>query len=321
MRRVGFAGMLDVYPVDPVKDPKYQNTRVRIKHRGGRSTIDGQRLAMTPRAKEDLVPDTVFYRPEKLVSDLATALARAHRLTSEIYRKAELPYPIIWTPGDKAVTFTDGEHPIDHLGGEYVAIKTIGEKDRASYWKMTKQFPVNFGMVPVDLSTDEEQKVVRSQQLGEGNEAPSAVALLTKGLKSPLSLMAAPAVAALVEEWLMDTACPADLIDRKYTRDLSRHIRWNPNPPTFQTANGTVKAPLEVPITIPELGRDAAPIVMDNSPNVLSLGYRIVEEGYAFYWEPWSLTPVLFTPKPPKPMAQISPKRANSTPLASRVAL
>ena len=103
-------------------------------------------------------------------------------------------------------------------------------------------------------------------------------------------------MATLVDEWLMDTACPTDLIDRKCTENIKRHIRVNPNPPTFATANGKTTAHEEVPVTVPELNEDIAPHVMENSPNVLSIGYRVVEQGYKFVWYPYQRVCYLIRP-------------------------
>ncbi len=43
-----------------------------------------------------------------------------------------------------------------------------------------------------------------------------------------------------------------------------------------------------VPQQIGELGEVAEPYVLDSSPDVLSIGRRCVQQGYAIRWEPYS---------------------------------
>ncbi len=39
------------------------------------------------------------------------------------------------------------------------------------------------------------------------------------------------------------------------------------------------------------------PYVLENTPDVISIGKRCVQLGYGFHWEPWSLKPYLVLPK------------------------
>jgi hypothetical protein len=39
------------------------------------------------------------------------------------------------------------------------------------------------------------------------------------------------------------------------------------------------------------------PYILDSIPDVLSIGRRCVEDGYAFHWEPYSLAPTMITPQ------------------------
>ena len=47
---------------------------------------------------------------------------------------------------------------------------------------------------------------------------------------------------------------------------------------------------------IGELGEVAEPYILDNTPDVLSIGRRCVEDGYSFNWKPYSLHPTITTP-------------------------
>ena len=46
---------------------------------------------------------------------------------------------------------------------------------------------------------------------------------------------------------------------------------------------------------VPELDSDINFYVLDNTPPVVSVGKRCMEEGYGFYWKPYS-TPVFIKP-------------------------
>ncbi len=66
-------------------------------------------------------------------------------------------------------------------------------------------------------------------------------------------------------------------------------------PITLSTANDLVNGDMVVRQQIGEFNEVAEPNLLDSTPDVLSIGRRCVEDGYAFYWEPYSLHPTIVT--------------------------
>ena len=50
------------------------------------------------------------------------------------------------------------------------------------------------------------------------------------------------------------------------------------------TANGEIRANRRLELHIDELDEDVTPVVLPNTPSVLSIGRRVVEKGYDFVW-------------------------------------
>jgi hypothetical protein len=118
----------------------------------------------------------------------------------------------------------------------------------------------------------------------------------------------------------------------------------------FDTANGSLPADQTTSMQVEGLPEELNPYVLENTPDVISIGKRCVQLGYGFHWEPWSLKPYLILPKAqgggrinlvsigdvpyladtwnpdglkkssrpacPAPVARRIPKRANSCPAA-----
>ena len=66
-------------------------------------------------------------------------------------------------------------------------------------------------------------------------------------------------------------------------------------PITLSTANDLVNGNLAVRQQIGEFNEVAEPYLLDSTPDVLPIGRRCVEDGYAFHWEPYSLHPTIIT--------------------------
>ena len=95
----------------------------------------------------------------------------------------------------------------------------------------------------------------------------------------------------------MDTGCPFDVTSRSALLapdlDLIERARV---PMTVQTVNGVVDCNDIVPQQIGPIQAVVDAYVTESSPCLLSVGRRVVDEGYAFYWDAWSETPRLLTP-------------------------
>ena len=96
--------------------------------------------------------------------------------------------------------------------------------------------------------------------------------------------------------WMLDSGSGLDLVGRGDV-DLDRlpPIEDLPRPLEVNTANSTVILKESVPVQIGTLGIVVKPVLMEDCPSVLSLGKRIVEEGYSFEWH-HGRKPVLIAP-------------------------
>ncbi len=96
--------------------------------------------------------------------------------------------------------------------------------------------------------------------------------------------------------WLLDTGCKFDLTTRASVPPyLQNSIMKATVPITLSTANDLVNGDMVVRQQIMEFNEVAEPYILDSTPDVLSIGRRCVEDGYAFHWEPYSLAPTMIT--------------------------
>jgi len=87
----------------------------------------------------------------------------------------------------------------------------------------------------------------------------------------------------LVSSWLMDTGCPLDLIDESDAAPCADLIRRDEGV-VLATANGELRADRVLPLHIDALNEEITPLVLPNTPNVLSIGKSVVDGGYDFVW-------------------------------------
>ena len=85
----------------------------------------------------------------------------------------------------------------------------------------------------------------------------------------------------------------ADDVDAVY---LKRKLKMLEEPLELMTANGPIVADKKVALRLRELKGNVNPLVIDDSPPVLSLGRRCMDEGYSFIWPAWSDSPQLVMP-------------------------
>ena len=114
----------------------------------------------------------------------------------------------------------------------------------------------------------------------------------------------APELVKTEQRWLMDTGCPYDLTTRgSIPADWHTEI-YQGDPVVLATANGETQCAdrIEYPIAAfsntdgkartwkhgPREVVSAQPYILDSTPDVLSIGYRCQELGYALYWAPHS---------------------------------
>ena len=95
-------------------------------------------------------------------------------------------------------------------------------------------------------------------------------------------------------KWVGDTGSAHDLISE---RDLSgmKARTWD-HPITIMTADGPSSAGKQIAVNVPSIGIASDPYVLPDTPAVLSIGQRCMDEGYDFVWKAYS-RPYLKTPK------------------------
>ncbi len=94
---------------------------------------------------------------------------------------------------------------------------------------------------------------------------------------------------------IADTGCGYNLVPRSAS---AAGAPWGQEEPVFlHTAGGLVRCNERMRIACVSLteGRFDA-LVLDDTPEVISIGQRCMEYGYGFYWPPWSSDPYLLTP-------------------------
>ena len=87
----------------------------------------------------------------------------------------------------------------------------------------------------------------------------------------------------LVRHWLMDTGSAMDLIDERATEPFAQHIE-ECEEVRLATANGVIGSRQRLEIHVEELDEDVTPLVLRKTPCVLSIGRRVVRDGYDFVW-------------------------------------
>ncbi len=96
--------------------------------------------------------------------------------------------------------------------------------------------------------------------------------------------------------WLLDTGCRFDLTTRAAVPPYLQGSSMKATVPiALSTANDLVNGEMVVRQQIMEFKEVAEPYILDSTPDVLSIGRRCVEDGYAFHWEPSSLAPTMIT--------------------------
>ena len=87
-------------------------------------------------------------------------------------------------------------------------------------------------------------------------------------------------------EWLVDTGSGHDLIDLALVMRNADLINTDHQNLTLSTANGECKPAGSIAMRIDALGEVSSALVLENTPNVLSVGLRCMDYGYAFHWPP-----------------------------------
>jgi hypothetical protein len=89
--------------------------------------------------------------------------------------------------------------------------------------------------------------------------------------------------------WLVDTGSGYDLIGRQELTDDDEQYLLRSEPIEFFTANGSTTSMFEYQMVLDNLDEQLEVRVLDNTPAVLSVGRRCMEDGYTFVWHPGKL--------------------------------
>ena len=88
---------------------------------------------------------------------------------------------------------------------------------------------------------------------------------------------------ALDIEWIGDTGSAQDLISE---RDLAGMTsKESEHPINIMTANGPSSADKQFAVNVPSIGIASDPYFLPDTPAVLSIGQRCMEEGFDFVWK------------------------------------
>ena len=96
-----------------------------------------------------------------------------------------------------------------------------------------------------------------------------------------------------VKRWLMDSGTSLDLLDKRSVRPANREFVHNIDTIKLATANGVTEAQRGIHLHVGVLDTSIAPVVLDKTPNAMSLGRRVVDDGYTWHWEGRTLEPYL----------------------------
>ena len=145
---------------------------------------------------------------------------------------------------DRAKALENGYVPSD-------SFQNLGDSPFAS------EYTTVFRSVPTGTSSSD-----ANQTMGEGGIAASAT---PKG--------------KALELWLADTGCGHDLVGSREARDAKLKLKVSDNPMRFQTANGETLGNMVAPIRLDEIDEVACPYVLQETPSVISIGKRTMNQG------------------------------------------
>lgn len=86
-------------------------------------------------------------------------------------------------------------------------------------------------------------------------------------------------------KFIMDIGCGHDLIPKSRVKKLNlNNVNDDSDPISFYTANGVTSTTGTAEIEFKEFRWKCRPFVLDETPSVLSVGKKCMEEGFSFIW-------------------------------------
>ena len=92
---------------------------------------------------------------------------------------------------------------------------------------------------------------------------------------------------------------PFDIVGKSGLPDgwIREHVEVNEKPVRMETANGEILADETIGMGLEAIGeQEIRPYVLQDSPDLISIGRRCQEMGYTFHWSPWSKRPYFILP-------------------------
>ena len=103
--------------------------------------------------------------------------------------------------------------------------------------------------------------------------------------------------AATRRRFIVDSGASADLVGREGLDEEERkNVTRSADTLNISTANGPTISNDEVELDVPNLGIRVNTRILDDCPDVLPMGIRYAEQGFRFYWDPFSYKPRLVRP-------------------------
>ena len=108
-----------------------------------------------------------------------------------------------------------------------------------------------------------------------------------KRVIEPDGLVAASAKSKreMSEIWLVDTGCGHDLVSLSNAKSAKAELKRLEKPVIFQTANGDTPSTHVAPMFFSELNETIEPYVLAETPSVISVGKRTMNEGCSYVWK------------------------------------
>jgi hypothetical protein len=87
-----------------------------------------------------------------------------------------------------------------------------------------------------------------------------------------------------VKKWIFDSGCGVDPVSKRDMKRFEHKIRDAEEPLVFRTANGRTEAESTIKVPCKEIGCSVDAYVLQNTPAVISMGKKCMEEGCSFVW-------------------------------------
>ena len=103
-------------------------------------------------------------------------------------------------------------------------------------------------------------------------------------------------VVSETREVIADTGASEDLIARWIAARYTQYITKTDNPIALDTASGTATCDEQLQFVWKQLGELGSALILPDTPSVLSVGRRCIDQGWHFEWPAYSHSPFMIKP-------------------------